>query len=162
MKELARPACEEKGAPAKTFTGELRSARPDDFPGMAELSGQLGYPSGAEEIARRLAGMRSSAEHAVFVAPVADGGIAGWIGVFVFRSVEADARAEISGLVVDERYRSQGIGLRLLERAEQWARENGYRAIGVRSNVIRDRAHGFYERNGYEHFKTQKSFRKKL
>jgi GNAT superfamily N-acetyltransferase len=149
-------------APAKPFTGEIRAARAEDFARMAELSGQLGYPSTSEEIARRLEGMQNSAEHAVFVASLADGGIGGWIGVFVSRSVEADARAEISGLVVDERHRSQGVGLRLLERAEQWAREKGCRAVGLRSNVIRDRAHVFYERNGYEHVKTQKSFRKTL
>jgi hypothetical protein len=34
--------------------------------------------------------------------------------------------------------------------------------MSVRSNVIRERAHVFYERNGYEHYKTQKSFRKQL
>jgi hypothetical protein len=28
--------------------------------------------------------------------------------------------------------------------------------------VIRDRAHKFYERQGYEHYKTQKAFRKPL
>jgi GNAT superfamily N-acetyltransferase len=149
-------------APARPFTGEVRPARPDDFARMAELSGQFGYPSTAEEVARRLAGMQNSTEHAVFVAPLGDGEIAGWIGVFVSRSVEADARAEISGLVVDQNYRSQGIGLRLLERAEEWAREKGCRAIGLRSNVIRDRAHAFYERSGYQHVKTQKSFRKSL
>jgi GNAT superfamily N-acetyltransferase len=54
------------------------------------------------------------------------------------------------------------VGLKLLERAEQWAREKGCTMVGLRSNVIRDRAHAFYERNGYEHFKTQKSFRKQL
>jgi hypothetical protein len=34
--------------------------------------------------------------------------------------------------------------------------------MSVRSNVIRDRAHKFYERQGYEHYKTQKAFRKPL
>jgi len=34
--------------------------------------------------------------------------------------------------------------------------------MSVRSNVIRDRAHKFYERQGYEHCKTQKAFRKRL
>jgi len=34
--------------------------------------------------------------------------------------------------------------------------------MSVRSNVTRVRAHSFYERNGYEHYKTQKSFRKPL
>jgi hypothetical protein len=28
--------------------------------------------------------------------------------------------------------------------------------------VIRERAHTFYERQGYEHYKTQKAFRKPL
>ena len=149
-------------APAPRFAGEIRAARPEDYPRMAELAGELGYPATAEEVARRIGSMQDSSENAVFVAQLMGGEIAGWVGVFVYRAVEIDARAELSGLVVDARYRSQQIGLRLLERAEQWAREKGCKAIGLRSNVIRERAHAFYERNGYEHLKTQKSFRKDL
>ena len=149
-------------APAKQFGAEVRAARAEDYARMAELAGQLGYSSTAEEIARRLGGMKSSTEHAVFVAQLPGGELAGWIAVFIYRCVETDMRAEVSGLVVDERQRSQGFGQWLLERAEEWAREKGCRAIGLRSNVIRGRAHAFYEREGYEHFKTQKSFRKVL
>ncbi len=115
-----------------------------------------------DEITRRMAGMEDSKEHAVFVAETEDGEIAGWMGLFVIRTVEADARVEISGLVVDERFRCHGVGERLLERAEQWARETNCSEIGLRSNVIRERAHAFYERHGYELIKTQKSFRKRL
>src|SRR5580700_5151284 len=68
---------------ARPFAGEIRQARPDDYPPMAELAGQLGYPSSAHEIARRLAGLNASGEHVVFVAQLADGTIAGWIGAFV-------------------------------------------------------------------------------
>jgi GNAT superfamily N-acetyltransferase len=146
---------------AGEFAGEIRVAQPQDFPRIAELAGQLGYPSSPNEIAGRLAGIKSSDDHAVFVAQFG-GEVAGWLGVYVCRTVEADARAEISGLVVDEKFRSQGIGPLLLARAEQWAREKRCRAIGLRSNVIRDRAHSFYERHGYKHTKTQKSFRKDL
>src|SRR6202021_936353 len=74
--------------------------------------------------------------------------IAGWIAVFVYRTVEADARAEVSGLVVEERFRSQRVGEHLLARAEDWARENGCQAIGLRSNVIRGRAPRSYGRPG--------------
>ena len=140
---------------------EIRQAQPQDYARIAELAGQLSYPSSPGEIANRLDGMKHSNEHAVFVAQLG-GEIAGWLGVYVRRMVEADARAEISGLVVDERFRSQGVGRQLLARAEQWGREKGCRGIGLRSNVIRDRAHAFYERQGYQHFKTQKSFRKDL
>jgi GNAT superfamily N-acetyltransferase len=144
------------------FAGRIRPAQASDHVRIAELAGQLSYPSTPEEIARRLQGLQRTAEAAVFVAELDAGEIAGWIAVFVYRTVEADPRAEVSGLVVDERCRSQGVGERLLARAEEWARENGCRAIGLRSNVIRDRAHAFYERHGYVHLKTQKGFRKQL
>jgi GNAT superfamily N-acetyltransferase len=144
------------------FAGKIREAQAPDHARMAELAGQLSYPSTPEEITRRLQGIRGSADAAVFVAEFETGEIAGWIAVFVYRTVEADARAEVSGLVVDERFRSQRVGERLLARAEEWARENGCQAIGLRSNVIRERAHAFYERHGYMHVKTQKAFRKQL
>jgi len=144
------------------FAGKIRLAQPSDHARIAQLAGQLSYPSTPEEIAHRLQGLQRTAEAAVFVAELDSGEIAGWIAVFVYRTVEADARAEVSGLVVDERFRSQRVGERLLARAEQWAREAGCRAIGLRSNIIRDRAHAFYERRGYAHVKTQKAFRKQL
>ncbi len=144
------------------FAGTIRAAQASDHARMAELAGQLRYPSTPEEIARRLQGIEGSADAAVFVAELETGEIAGWIAVFVYRTVEADARAEVSGLVVDERFRSQRVGERLLARAEEWAREKGCQAIGLRSNVIRERAHAFYERHGYTHVKTQKAFRKQL
>jgi GNAT superfamily N-acetyltransferase len=76
--------------------------------------------------------------------------------------LESDIRAEVNGLIVAEGQRSAGAGAKLLEAAEDWARRHGCKAMNVRSNVIRDRAHKFYERQGYEHYKTQKAFRKKL
>src|SRR5271163_4251035 len=144
------------------FVGTIRAPEQRDHARIAELAGQLSYPSTSEEIVHRLQGIEASAEAAVFVAKLESGEVAGWIAVFVYRTVEADARAEVSGLVVDERYRSQRVGERLLARAEEWARENGCHAIGLRSNVIRERAHAFYERRGYAHVKTQKAFRKQL
>ena len=147
---------------AKETVVKIRGPEPRDYARMAELSSQLGYKSSSEEIARRFAAMRESPDNVVFVAETVGGEVVGWIGVFVYRSLETDTRAEISGLVVDEQKRSLGIGRQLLERAEEWARAKSCATIGLRSNVIRDRAHEFYVRLGYEHYKTQKSFSKKL
>lgn len=147
---------------ASARAGVVRLARDSDAERLAELAGQLTYPSTAGEISRRLEGMSGSADHAVFVAENAAGEIVGFAGAYVNRTVEADARVELSGLVVDEGARSQGAGKRLLDRVEEWAREKGCRSVGLRSNVIRERAHAFYERHGYRHIKTQKSFRKEL
>jgi GNAT superfamily N-acetyltransferase len=148
--------------PARNFNGVIRAPHEQDYIRLAELAGQLSYPSTAEDIAQRLATMAGSRDHAVFVAEIQGGEIAGWIAVFVSRGVEVNPRGEISGLIVDERFRSQAVGKHLLARAEEWTREQGCEIVGLRSNVIRDRAHAFYLREGYEHTKTQKTFRKKL
>jgi len=105
--------------------------------------------------------MQDLSQYAVFVAEIS-GGVAGWIGLHVFRAIELDECVEISGLIVDEGVRSRGVGKLLLDAAEEWARSLGYRAIWVHSNVKRQRAHGFYMRNGYEQIKTQELLQKNL
>src|SRR6267154_4044006 len=85
-----------------------------------------------------------------------------WSSDVCSSDLESEVRAEVNGLVVAEGQRSLGAGARLLAAAENWARKHGCKNMSVRSNVIRERAHKFYERDGYEHYKTQKSFRKPL
>jgi GNAT superfamily N-acetyltransferase len=76
--------------------------------------------------------------------------------------LEVPLRAEVNGLIVSEEQRSSGLGAKLLAAAEEWACRKGCKSMSVRSNVVRERAHAFYVRAGYEHYKTQKAFRKKL
>jgi GNAT superfamily N-acetyltransferase len=139
----------------------IRSPRSDDYDEMADLSGQLGYPSTEEQIRLRIERMKDD-DHAVLVAELSSGQIAGWVGMYIFRSVEMDHCTFISGLIIDETFRSQGIGRGLLKAAEEWARHMGCRAICVSSNVIRSSAHAFYLSNGYRSVKTQTTFLKDL
>jgi GNAT superfamily N-acetyltransferase len=109
--------------------------------------------------------LRQALQHgngACFIAETPAHGVIGWVHVSVTPLLEVARRAEVNGLVVDEQFRSQGAGGLLLEAAEQWARKMRCAGMSVRSNVIRERAHEFYLRQGYEHYKTQKAFRKKL
>ena len=140
----------------------IRRAKSPDAPQLAVLSGQLGYPATAAQMRERLRGIKPVSQHAVFVAESGRAGVIGWIHVSRQPLLEVEIRAEINGLVVAEGQRSLGAGARLLATAEDWAREHGCKGMSVRSNVIRERAHQFYERHGYEHYKTQKSFRKPL
>jgi len=140
----------------------VRLAKPADCDQIAELAGQLGYPSTAEQIRSRMAEMQKSKQYAVYVAELPEGNIAGWIGVSIFRCIELDACAEINGFVVSESVRSKGLGRVLLAAAENWAREQGCREIIVHCNVIRERAHRFYLSNAFEHKKTQKVLQKVL
>jgi GNAT superfamily N-acetyltransferase len=139
----------------------IRRARLSDAVRLAELSTQLGYPATGQEIVQRMKRMRPAAVNAVFVAE-SEQQITGWLHVSVTPLLEVPLRAEVNGLVVDEKRRSAGTGRKLLQVAERWAAERGCKSVSVRSNVIRERAHEFYLRNGYEHFKTQKAFRKPL
>jgi len=140
----------------------IRRARSSDAPRLAELSGQLGYPTTSAEMARRMRKLKPASQNALFVAESPIAGVVGWTHVSVTHLVEVGTRAELNGLIVAEEQRSLGAGARLLEAAEGWARKRGCPSMSVRSNVIRERAHKFYERQGYEHYKTQKAFRKPL
>jgi GNAT superfamily N-acetyltransferase len=139
----------------------IRRARKNDSARIAELSAQLGYPATGQEIVERMKRMRPAALHAVFVAE-SEKLVTGWLHVSVTPLLEVPLRAEVNGLVVDEKRRSAGSGAKLLQAAERWAANKGCKSVSVRSNVIRERAHEFYLRNGYEHYKTQKAFRKYL
>ena len=140
---------------------KIRRARKSDVTRLAELSGELGYPATAKEMRKRFSQIKPAAHHAIFVAEL-ERQVIGWIHVCVTPLLEVDRRAEVNGLIVAEGRRSDGAGAKLLDAAEAWARSKSCKGMSVRSNVIRDRAHAFYERQGYLHYKTQKAFRKPL
>jgi GNAT superfamily N-acetyltransferase len=139
----------------------IRRMRTSDIHAVAGLCGQLGYPATVDQITARWSLLDSDSGHPVFVA--ADGDrVIGWLHVAHRLLLEYDACAEICGLVVDERERGAGVGRALVAAAEAWARAAGVRTIRVRSRVERDRAHTFYERDGYTRVKTQHVFEKAL
>jgi len=133
-----------------------------DAESLAKLAGQLGYPTTTSEMKARLQRLRPTSDNAVFVAENGEREVIGWLHVTVSRLLEVPLCAEVEGLVVAEGYRSIGAGAQLLHAAEQWARKQKCVNMSVRSNVLRERAHGFYERQGYKHIKTQKAFLKPL
>jgi GNAT superfamily N-acetyltransferase len=135
----------------------VRDAEPRDVEAITALAGELGYPTTSDAMARRLAALGE--RDAVLVAD--DGGACiGWIHVSVIDSLENDRHAEIRGLVVASTHRSAGIGAALVRAAEEWARRRKLGRVRVRSNVIRERTHRFYERLGYRAVKSQKVFDK--
>lgn len=140
---------------------QIRHATGGDAARLADLAGQLGYPTTQQEMKDRISLLKKGGDCAVFVA-VSHGQVVGWIHVGTRYLLEMRPCGEVWGLIVADGERSLGTGARLLSAAEEWARKHGCESMAVRSNVIRERAHAFYEREGYEHYKTQKAFRKPL
>lgn len=139
----------------------LRAAEPSDAAAVSALSGELGYPADVSEMRARLERLCVSREHGVFVA-WDDTAVLGWIHVSAVEHLQAEARAEIGGLVVAEAARSRRIGAQLVARAEAWARARGLGAVLVRSQIKREDAHRFYLREGYAQTKTSAVFTKVL
>jgi GNAT superfamily N-acetyltransferase len=140
----------------------IRMARSEDAAALAQLSTQLGYPADAGTIAARHARVRAADVGEVFVAADAQGNVIGWAHVVPRLHLEEIPFAELAGLVVADTARSAGVGARLLAAAETWAKQHGFTRLRVRSNVVRERAHRFYLREGYAERKRQVVFEKDL
>ena len=129
---------------------EIRDARPDDAAELAELIGQLGYPTEPAAVARRLMRLGATGVDRVLVAED-DGRIVGLVGVHVSRSLEYDGdAAKISAIVVDESRRGTGLGRALVAAAETEARARGCEVLWLTTAEHRVGAHAFYRTLGFE------------
>ncbi len=141
---------------------KLRPPRAGDEPELAKLCGEMGYPSSASEVAARLLTLADQDDHWLLVATDVQDKPIGWVHAHLSYRLVVEVFAELGGLVVSEAHRGQGIGERLLAEAESWAKDLGVSIFRVRSNAVRERAHQFYLRAGYEQFKTSFVFEKAL
>lgn len=140
----------------------FREARLEDAARLAELSAALGYPATPDTMEVRLRRLLARTDDTVLVAEADSGYVVGWIHGSQQELLESEPRCEILGLVVDAEHRGKGVGRRLIELLEQWARDRGLGLMAVRSNVSRQESHPFYERLGYVRAKTQHAYRKSL
>lgn len=135
----------------------IRTATMTDAAAIAALSSQLGYPLSEEAAAHHLTMLTDREGEVVYVA-ILGTLVVGWLQLSFMMRLESGPFFEITGLVVDEQYRSCGIGKQLLNQVKEYCTQNGDHAIRVRSNVKRAAAHRFYLNNGFAEKKEQKVF----
>ena len=140
----------------------VRRATVADAVAIASLSAELGYPVEPAEILKRLRALLEATDQVVLVAMAADHAVVGWIHGAEHLLLEVGSRCEILGLVVSSGHRRGGIGHRLLAAVEAWAHSRGLPEVSVRSNVLRESSHPFYEKHGYRRVKTQHAYRKAI
>lgn len=128
----------------------IREADEADVPALARLMAELGYPIAVEEMRNRYLKIKSLDAHHTVVA-AADGRVVGMAGVYLgYYYEKSGAHARVLALVVDESFRSHGVGAKLLEYVETWAKEHGAASVGLNSGRQRQAAHRFYRRHGYQ------------
>ncbi|MCJ8011841.1 GNAT family N-acetyltransferase [Paenibacillus sp. KQZ6P-2] len=88
--------------------------------------------------------------------------VIGYIHGSPYELLFSDPLVNVLGFVVKQKYRNQGIGSMLIERLEQWGKDNGFSGIKLLSHPSRIQAHRLYERRGYKFTKDQKNFIKKF
>jgi GNAT superfamily N-acetyltransferase len=130
----------------------IRPPRPTDSAAIASLMGELGYPAWPDEIPPRLKELALDAKSsAVWVAEL-DGEAVGIVTARQFPAIHQSTPVVwLTVLVVAERARGRGVGTRLVNEVEEWARDQGARRIALTSALHREEAHDFYRRLGYEH-----------
>ncbi len=131
----------------------IRIAKLEDAPVLVDLSNQLGYILALETMEQKLQiYLNNAAKYNVFVAEM-DNNVIGYIAISIDELfVVSYKKMQIQGIVVDEKYKGQGIGKALMQRAEEYARENECGAIDLLSGIRRaaSGAHHFYKSIGYE------------
>jgi len=126
----------------------LRDIAPADLPAIRRLIGQLGYAPDEGEFRRRVQRVLATPGHRVIIAE--DGAaIVGALHVFERPALDKGCEAVVQALVVDERWRGQGVGELLMREAEAWAVRRGLDATSLYTRIDRERARTFYERIGY-------------
>ncbi len=90
-----------------------------------------------------------------------NGVVIGSICVVIDARLAEGVYAEIVSLIVSETERGQGVGKKLINVSEEWARKR-VNKIRVRANETRSSAHTFYENQGFKEVKIQKIFIKML
>jgi ribosomal protein S18 acetylase RimI-like enzyme len=118
-----------------------------------ERQGEISRETIAEQIKRRVEKLRNDEDfhNEAFIAWAEDGTPAGF--VWVARD-QNDSTGQLEALLLNqyvaEGYRGQGLGRRLMETAEEWARGQGFPRISLAVGVGNTIGQRLYESLGYQ------------
>ncbi len=130
---------------------KIREIMPEDVSDIISLLQQLWPDRELNHAALKNSVLRSFelSGHIIRIACFDDRAV-GLCSISIRNNLRAEGNlANIDELVVDETMRGQRIGRLLLEDAEEIARENGCKVLGLESSFHRVDAHRFYEDSGY-------------
>lgn len=137
----------------------IRPATTKDASSLVAVIAAMDYQATAPEVEARLKNILSHPDHLLVVAET-NNQVVGFCHGYIRSLIEVPEAVEIGGLSVLPNWQNQGIAKQLIGRIEAWAISQKVSRIVLSSNIIRTKAHGFYEHIGYKKVKQQYSFEK--
>jgi aminoglycoside 6'-N-acetyltransferase I len=145
----------------------IREATEDDSSAWVEMRTALWPESGDDfraELAQYFAGDSIDIAEA-FVIEADDGSLAGFIELNI-RSYAEGSRSPrvpyVEGWYVAPQWRDKGYGKALMQRAEQWARDNGFNEIASDTGPENEKSIALHKRLGFQETDRVVCFLKKL
>ncbi|TAL27360.1 MAG: GNAT family N-acetyltransferase [Nitrospirae bacterium] len=130
----------------------IRKARNDDFNNIVELFKQL-WPDKKSNPKRLLTAFTSMilSENYELLCAEKDGVVIGFCSLLLSHNFWVEGNIlYITTFIIDEKYRNQGIGKKLMEAVNEIAREKGCKKIELESGFHRKDAHTFYGKMGFD------------
>lgn len=130
----------------------IREAEPADIFALTELMNELGYDTTMDEMKTRFDNIQNNKDYKTFIA-TDDTEILGMVGLSKNYSYEQNGiYARVLALVTRSMFRQKGIGKKLMDVAETWAREIGANKILLNCGNREERAIAqlFYKKIGYQ------------
>ncbi|MCL2512883.1 MAG: GNAT family N-acetyltransferase [Oscillospiraceae bacterium] len=127
----------------------IREIEEKDYPALLPLWSQFGGYATAENIGLHYNRIKNDERYKTFVALLEDEAV-GFIASARHYGIGIEGSyMVIIGIAVKEEAQNKGIGKKLLQHMENYAKEKGVFSIYLNSDFKRTAAHTFYERNGY-------------
>jgi len=127
----------------------IREVRESDYLALLPLWRDFGGFANEENIVRHYGRIKDDQRYKTFVADCG-GETVGCITTVQYYGIGIEGSyMVIIGISVKEDMQGRGIGTKLIEHNEEYAKESGVFSIYLNSDMKRTDAHGFYERNGY-------------
>lgn len=129
----------------------IRPAKLEDAPALIELIDQLGYKITLSSLYENIEVYLRDPDRFLLVSEI-EGRVVGCIASDMAQTFHREGKSmRVVSLVVDRMHQKKGIGIRLLEKAEELARINGCWVIELTSSFSRQKqgVHDFYVNRGY-------------
>lgn len=120
---------------------------------------EMGYDYDIVKTQDRLRTLIDHPEHRIFVARSGPH-VVGYVHANCYDRIYSDSFKNILGIAVDRTYKRRGVGRKLLEEIERWAKEDNSSGVRLVSGSGRTDAHTFYIACGYAKNREQLNFTK--